>query len=128
MNLHMDPAPTLDVFNQPLECIVYYASGTGAVFAGARNPRPDRHLILGLVQLARMAIEERDAEVFQQVPAWSVTLERDGKVKALQPGLLIIRSTTGAAGVTAPPDHAEARRLARQAERHFTGTVRLDVP
>lgn len=102
--------------------------GPPEVFVRDGLPRPDRHLLLGLVQAVSMAVEERDPESVVFIESCSIRMERAGLLKELGSSLVIVRAEDGGIGVLAVGDPADARRRARRAVRWFTGTIRLDVP
>jgi hypothetical protein len=129
MKLLVTPPPTLSLFSMDLQLLILIEEDRAPeLILDNQMPRPDRHLLLGLVQGMAMAVEERDPESVAFIKGGSVRLLRDGNSKELRPGLLLARSTEGAIGVLATVDYGEARRLARKAVRWFTGTIRLDLP
>jgi hypothetical protein len=129
MRLFLDPSPSLEVFSQDLQTIISVeGENPPEVFVRDGLPRPDRHLLLGLVQAVSIAVEERDPESVVFMESCSIRIERAGLLKDLAPSLLIVRAEDGSVGALAIEDPAEARRRARKVVRWFTGTIRLDVP
>lgn len=91
-------------------------------------PKPDRHLLLGIVQTVNVAVEERDSDMVWFTPRCTVRLEGSGDTKIFDSGLILARDSKGAIGAFVIGDLPAGRRLARQGVRWFTGTIRLDVP
>ncbi len=129
MRLLIDPPPPLRVFGQELDLVIS-ASGQGPpkVFVKEGSVQPDRHFLLGVAQAVAMAVEEADSEFTAFMEADSLFLENAGPVKELSNGLIIVRGSDGTVGGLAVPDRSVARRLAREAVRWFTGSIRLDIP
>ncbi len=98
------------------------------MFVPEGRARHDRHLILGLAQTARMAAQEWDPESIAPAEGDRAVLERGQRTDVIDNGIIIIRSVDGGFGVVALTDRQSARRLSREAERYFTGSIRLDVP
>jgi hypothetical protein len=129
MKLHIDPSPPLETFGQQLELVICIKEGTlPDVHTMENSPKPDRHFLLGIVQTALIAIEESDQETTAFMDTDSVMLERGNELVPLNCQLLIVRSAAGSFAVLTGTDKALARRLAREAARRFTGTIRLDIP
>lgn len=129
MRLIVDPTPALALFQQDLGLIICVRDGLAPeIHVKGGLPKPDRHLLLGLMQTVAVAVGEMDRELVDFVETRSIVLDSDAGSMALLPGLVIARSTNGEFGVLAPQDTRQARVLARQALRWFTGTIRLDVP
>lgn len=129
MKLIANPPPALSFFRMDLQLVILIQEDRPPeVFLNDDMPRPDRHLLLGLVQSLALAVEEKDVEAVAFIGEAAVGLQRGKTLKELPPGLVLARSTSGAFGAVATVDHGEARRLARKAVRWFTGTIRLDVP
>jgi hypothetical protein len=129
MRITADPPLPLTVFSKELElAIIIGKEAIPEVLVSEGQPAPNRHLILGLVQSVMLAIEERDSDTVVFREGRSIWLCRAGEKKDLSRGLVIGKSWDGQFGVLAPCDWRDARQLARQAGRWFTGTVRLDVP
>ena len=129
MKLHIDPPPSLEIFRQKLELVVCIKEGDlPGVYAIETSAKPDRHFLLGIVQTALIAIEEADPESTAFMDTNSLTLERSNELIPLNCQLIIVRSAAGAFAALTGTDKALARRLAREAARRFTGTVRLDIP
>jgi hypothetical protein len=101
---------------------------TPQIYVGKDSPKPDRHLLLGIVQSVNVAVEERDPDMVKFMSRCSVRLDGSGAAKIFDSGLIIARDTHGAIAVLAIGDAPTGRRLARQGLRWFTGTIRLDVP
>lgn len=129
MRITTDPATLLPVFLEDLYLVILARDGMlPEVSVAEGTPAPDRHLVLGLVQSAVLAIEERDPETVVCKEYRSILLHRSGETKELAHGLVIGTSRDRSFGVLASCDWKEARRVARQTLRWFTGTVRLDIP
>jgi len=131
MKISVEPMLSLAVFSEDLQCIICIGDDDGAVpevYVDEGVPRPDRHLLLGLVQSILMAVEEADAEAVAFRQSCTVRLERPDETKDLNPGLIVVRSVSGKFGAVTTADPKDARRLARRAVRWFTGTIRLDIP
>lgn len=129
MILHIDPPPPLEVFGQQLELVICIKEGTIPVVHTIENSaKPDRHFLLGVVQTALITIEESDPESAVFMDTKSLTLERTNELIPLDCELIIARSAAGSLAVLTGTDKASARRLAREAARRLTGTIRLDIP
>lgn len=129
MKLHIDPPPRLEIFGQQLELAICIKEGAVPdVHTIENSAKPDRHFLLGIVQTALIAIEEADPESTAFMDTNSLTLERSNESIQLNCQLIIVRSAAGAFAVLTGTDQALARRLAREAARRFTGTIRLDIP
>jgi hypothetical protein len=129
MRLTIDPIPTIPQFNCELEIVILITQDRLPEVFGAEDlPRPDRHFLLGLVQTAAMAIGEQDPESVVFVENCSMQLDRAGESKDVAAGLAVVKNREGRFGTLVVGDWTTAGRLARQAVRWFTGTVRLDVP
>jgi hypothetical protein len=92
------------------------------------RPAPDRHLVLGMVQAAAMAIEERDRELVANMEGLDVRLMKQGLSEPLDADLVIVRSEAGRIGVLALGDDVYVRRVSRELLRYFTKMIRLDIP
>ncbi len=99
-----------------------------AIHVARGVPRPDRHMLLGIVQTMAIAIEEKDPESVAFLKERSVLLEVDGEVRETAAPLVVLRGTGGVMAALVMCEKEEARRIARKAVRHFTATIRLDVP
>lgn len=129
MRLRIDPTPSIPQLSEELEIVILIAEGLlPEVFSAEGLPKPDRHLVLGLVQTAAMAIGEQDAESVCHMENCTARLEKAGKSIDMTAPLVVVKTTDGRFGVLVAGEPASANRLARQAVRWFTGTVRLDVP
>jgi len=129
MILHIDPPPPLEVFGQRLELVICIKEAAPPVVHTIENSaKPDRHFLLGIVQTALIAIEESDPESAVFMDTNSLTLERSNELIQLDCELIIARGASGAFAVLTGTDKASARRLAREAARRLTGTIRLDIP
>ncbi len=129
MKLLMDPAPKLAVFCKDLDIVIHARDGgIPETYVEEGSPRPDRHMLLGIVQAAVIAVEESDNDSVATVSECPVMLRRLSDVKNLDPNLIVVKSGDGEIGVLAAGDSRDARRRVRDALRYFTGTVRLDVP
>ena len=129
MRLLLKPIPELEVFKHELELVIQFVDGAlPDVYWPEGMPRPDKHLLLGVIQTASMAVSEQDKEAFVLTPACQVILMRDNAEKLLSSDLVIVRSEEGKLGVLAIGDMPTARRRIREVVRYFTGTVRLDIP
>jgi hypothetical protein len=129
MRLIVDPAPHLSLFHKDLGLVICVEDGgTPEIHVKEGLPKPDRHLLLGLMQTASMAVSERDPELVVFMDARSILLEEGAVSKSVPRDLVIVRGEDGAVGVLASQDAHQARVVVRQALRWFTGTIRLDVP
>ncbi|MBI5571939.1 MAG: hypothetical protein HY914_18495 [Desulfomonile tiedjei] len=130
MRLLVDPSPQLPVFSEGLELVICVdVDAIPEIYLKLGVPKPDRHLVLGIMQSASMAVSESDPELMTFLEPVTVVLSRsDGSSKKLGAGLIVVRSEDGHLGVLSAVDPPQARRLAREALRWFTGTIRLDIP
>lgn len=129
MKLNISPNPPNPFFGDELDIVILIGEDRlPEVFPGEDQPRPDRHLLLGLVQAVSMAIGERDPESVVFLDDGSVQLDRSGESTDVAAGLVIAKSGCGRFAALVLGDPTAAGRLARQAVRWFTGTVRLDIP
>ncbi|MBI5250806.1 MAG: hypothetical protein HY912_15050 [Desulfomonile tiedjei] len=129
MRLLVDPLPKLGLFDSELELVVCIREDTPPeVFLMDGKPRPDRHLLLGIMQMIVVAVEEMDRTSLEFTDSCSIRLERNGEKRDIDSHLTVVRSVDGRFGALAIGDPRQVRRLARQAERWFTGTIRLDIP
>lgn len=129
MRLLIDPSPSLAVFSRDLQTVISVEDEKPPeVFVPEDVPRPDRHLLLGLVQAISVAVEERDPESVVFMESCSIRLEKSGHVKDLKASLVVVRGEEGGMAALAVGVPAQARRTARKLVRWFTGTIRLDVP
>jgi hypothetical protein len=129
MNLRVEPPVLLASFDSDLELVVCIgAERPPEILTDRGQPKPDRHLLLGIVQSLVMAVEERDEDLVAFHGWRTISLNVDGQSRELACDMLIFRTMNGRIGAVAPEDVAVARSLARKALRWFTGTIRLDVP
>jgi hypothetical protein len=130
MRLLVDPSPQLPVFGEGLELVICVdVDAIPEIYLNQGVPKPDRHLLLGIMQSAAMAVSESDPELMTFLePAMVVLSRSDGSSKKLGAGLIVVRTEDGHLGVLSAVDPPQARRLAREALRWFTGTIRLDIP
>lgn len=129
MRLVTEPPASLPAFTEELELVIRLGEGDAPkIYLGEDSPKPDRHLLLGIVQSVSVAVEERDPDMVRFVSPCSVRLDGSGAVKVFDSGLIIARDTQGAIAALVIGDALAGRRLARQGLRWFTGMIRLDVP
>ena len=129
MKLVIDPEPKLELFSQDLELVIHIVDGAiPEVYKPKNAPSPDRHLMVGLAQMAEMAVSERDPETFTLLETGVIKLINLDIETDLIPTFFIARSETGKLGILAFGDRSDARKRAREAVRYFTGTIRLDIP
>jgi hypothetical protein len=129
MRLIVDPIPPSPLVEKDLGLVICLEDGQAPeIFVKEGLPKPDRHLLLGLMQTVAVAVSEKDPELVVFIDARSIVLRTESGSRPVRPGLVIARSEDGAVGVLVTPDTQQARVLARQALRWFTGTIRLDVP
>ena len=129
MKLLVDPRPAPDIFDKELELVICVTEGVPPeIYIRAGHAKPDRHFLLGMARTALMAIQEMDPETTVLMNTKSTLLRTGDSTKPLGHELIIVKSTDGAFAALACPDAALAKRLARQAVRQLTGTIRLDVP
>ena len=129
MRLIVDPEPSLPLFQQDLDLVICVEEGLAPEIQVKRGlPKPDRHLLLGLVQTVAMVVGEMDRELVCFMGTRSIELHTEDGTKTVKPGLVIARTAEGSFGVLAGEDKRHARVLARDALRWFTGTIRLDIP
>jgi hypothetical protein len=129
MKLLVDPLPSLPLFSLEPELVIQIQEDRPPeVYVEEGLPRPDRHLLLGIVQSILVAVEEMDPESVELMSTFTIKLDRAGAFKELGVGLLIVRVRDGRFGALIAGDSLLARRLARQGVRWFTGAIRLDIP
>jgi hypothetical protein len=127
--LLIDPLPSLPFFSLEPELVIQIQEDRPPeVYVEEGLPRPDRHLLLGIVQSVLVAVEEMDPESVELMGTCKIKLDRAGAVKELGVGLLIVRVLDGRFGALIVGNSRLAVRLARQGVRWFTGTIRLDIP
>ncbi len=129
MKLIFDPLPSLPLFALDPELVIRIEEDQPAeVYIGEDLPKPDRHLLLGIAQSILVAVEEMDPESVELISRCTVKLDRADEAKEFDPGMIIVRVKDGRFGALIVGDARYALRLARQAVRRFTGTIRLDIP
>jgi hypothetical protein len=129
MKLVIDPLPSLSLFSLDAELVIQIEEDRPPeVYVEEGLPRPDRHLLLGIVQSVLVAVEEMDPESVELMSTCTIKLDRAGEVKEFGSGLVIVRAKDGRFGTLIVGDSWLALRLARQGLRWFTGTIRLDIP
>ncbi len=129
MRLLIDPLPTLPLFSLDPELVIRFAEDLPPeVYVEEGQPRPDRHLLLGIAQSVLVAVEEMDPESVELMGTCAIKLDRANQIKELDAGLVIVKVRNGRIGALVVGDSRLALRLARQAVRWFTGTIRLDIP
>lgn len=129
MRLLIDPLPSLPLFLLDAELVIRFAEDLPPeVYIEEGHPRPDRHLLLGIAQSVLVAVEEMDPESVELIGTCAIKLDRANEIKELGAGLVIVRVRDGGFGALVVGDSQLALRLARQAVRWFTGTIRLDIP
>ena len=129
MKLLVSPLPQLQLFGSELELVICLREDSPPeVFLEEKKPRPDRHMLLGMMQTIVMAVEEMDPTFVEFAENCSLRLVRNGEERGIDSGLTIVRSVDGRYGAIAEGDPKQVRRLARRAERWFTGAIRLDIP
>lgn len=90
--------------------------------------KPDRHFLVGLIQLCTVAVEEKDSEVVVFAPGQSVILEMNDRKNVISSGIVVFRTSKGHIRCICLHDATVGRRVMRVALRSFTGTIRLDIP
>lgn len=112
-----------------LELAIHAGQGERAeVFLGAGISKPDRHFVIGMVQLAAVAVEEKDPDFVSFIPDLSLSLLHDGQETPIGNGLFIFKTEEGRIGCVSALDPKSSTRVVREALRQLTGTIRLDVP
>ncbi|MBI4964341.1 MAG: hypothetical protein HY913_13775 [Desulfomonile tiedjei] len=122
------PGP-LPVFAEELQLVIRVDEDEAPqTYVPDGSHKPDRHLLLGIVQSINIAVEERDPEVVEFREPCTIRLEGSGDIKTFETGMIIARASEGAIGALVIGDPTTGRRLARKGLRWFTGTIRLDIP
>lgn len=103
-------------------------TGIPGVYVAEDLPRPDRHLLLGMVQVIAVAVQENDPDAFEHMDSASMELRTSRESRSLTSGLIVARARDGSFGALGVGDLGSVRAVARKALRYFTGTVRLDIP
>ncbi len=125
----MNPESRLPVFSKTPELVMFLTKGRSPEILMPKNsPKPDRHLLLGLIESVSLAVREKDTDTTEIIPNVSVRVKRGDVVKELASGVIVLRAVDGTFGAVGTDDHAVAKNILRDAVRYFTGTVRLDVP
>lgn len=129
MRLKISPKPDFTLLDVELDLVIaLYEEKPPEVFLQSGTPRPDRHYLLGMAQTIVVAVEESDKESVIFLESGEAELQESGEARILDSNLLIVRSIEGRFSAVVFGDPHQARRLARRAERWFTGTIRLDIP
>lgn len=129
MRLVIEPAPSLGILSKDVDLVIELKeSGLPEIYVDLGQPRPDRHLVLGLAQCAAIAIEEQDVESTLFTMDCSIKLNRENDFVPLRGPLIVARTTDGKFGVIAIGDGTTSIRLMRRAIRYFSGTIRMDLP
>jgi hypothetical protein len=129
MRLKISPAPGLALLDTELDLVIaLYEERSPEIFLHDGTAQPDRHFLLGMAQTIVVAVEESDKDSVLFLESGAAELEKSGELRILDSNLLIVRSIDGRFSAIVFRDPHQARRLARRAERWFTGTVRLDIP
>lgn len=130
MKLRIYPQPDNEALQKPLQLLITVEpDGRPEVYTREGGLKPDRHLVLGIAQSMAVLIEEKDPDTVVFSDAATVGLELDGSIQTLTSGLIIVRTQEdGAIAALVLGEPSSGRRLARQAVRALTGTIRLDVP
>ena len=129
MKLIIDRPTGLSLFSSDLDVVIALEnSGIPEIFVAKDLPRPDRHLLLGMVQVVAVAVQENDPETFSRLDSASVELQSSAQSGSLTAPLIVARARDGAFGALGIGDLQSVRTVARKAVRYFTGTIRLDIP
>lgn len=129
MKLTIQPDPKLDIFRDNLElAICVRENQTPEILIEEGLPRPDRHLLLGIVQAITIAAEENDEEMLEVSDNCTVAVHFAGEKKFAEQVLVIVRSQNGRFAAFFNGDRRTAKSFAKKALRWFTGTIRLDIP
>ncbi|MDQ1240315.1 MAG: hypothetical protein QG577_2501 [Thermodesulfobacteriota bacterium] len=117
------------LIDRELDVVIHARHDAGVeVYQDAGVIRPDRHFLIGMVQLSSVAIEEKDGDFVSFVRDQTITLNQDGHDMPIGEGLFIFKTTDGQVGCLSSLDPRSSLRLVRVALRQLTGTIRLDVP
>jgi hypothetical protein len=129
MRLLADPSPQLQLLNSDLELVICIREESPPeVFVEEGKPKPDRHMLLGIMQTIVIAVEEMDRTFVEFSDDCSLKLAMNGEIREIDAELTIVRSVDGSFGAIVRGGARQARKLARRGERWFTGTIRLDIP
>ncbi len=128
MRLTINTPIDSDFFTHKLQVVIAATKdGTPGIFFSDNLPKPDRHLLLGMAQSVLFAVQESDADIVIFADSCEVVLHSNG-LHSLNPDLLIARDEFGEYKVIAVNPKQQAKKVAGQMLRWFTGTIRLDVP
>ena len=129
MRIQTDKPVPLEGIEGELELVITAKQDkTPEIHLAAGRPVPDRHLVLGVVQAAAIAIEERDPEMVAFMEGLAVTLGKRDTWEPVDADLLVARSGRGKIGVLVLVEPARVRRVSRELLRYFTKMIRLDIP
>ncbi len=129
MKLVVNPPPVLSVFGNDLDVVIAVGeTDIPGIYLAEDRPRPDRHLLLAMIQVISMAVQENDLETFERMDSASVELQGAQSVGNLTSKLIVVRARDGSFGALGVGELKSLRALARKAVRYFTGTIRLDIP
>ncbi len=129
MRIQTDKTVPLQAIEGELELVITAKQDkTPEIHRAEGRPVPDRHLVLGIIQAAAMAIEERDPELVAFMEGIVVTLWKQGTREPIDADLVVIRCYKGKIGVLVLVGQAEVRRVSRELLRYFTKMIRLDIP
>ncbi len=128
MKLYVDPPPSLRLFQQEIDLLICIRGAEFPnIYTRENSAKPDRHFLLGVLQAAMIAVDEQDEDTVAFIDSPRLSLEKSNELIQLSCQMLIITNKTAFAVLTGT-DKAMAKRLIREAARHFTGMIRLDIP
>jgi hypothetical protein len=129
MKLLSDLTSVSPVLRESLQLVIEIKfDSIPGIYVAQGMPRPDRHMLLGLVQTMAIAIEEQDTESVVFLRDRSILFDIDGEVREIIAPLVVMRGETGVMAALIMCEHEDARRIARKAVRYFTSKIRLDIP
>ena len=129
MRIQTDKPVPLEGLEGELELVITAKQDkTPEIHVAEGRSVPDRHLVLGMVQAAAIAIEERDSELVAFMDGLGVTLGKQDTWVPIDADLLVVRSGRGKIGVLVLVEQAQVRRVSRELLRYFTKMIRLDIP
>lgn len=129
MKLIIQPDPKLDIFTDDLElAILVREDQLPEILIEEGLPRPDRHLLLGIVQAITIAAEENDEDMLEVAENACMSLQSTGVKRFSEPVLVIVRARSGRFAGFFNGDRRTAKNFSKKALRWFTGTIRLDIP
>lgn len=129
MRIQTDKPVPLEGLDGELELVITAKQDkTPEIHLAESRPVPDRHLVLGMVQAAAIAIEERDPELVAFMEGLGVTLGKQGTWVTIDADLVVVRSEMGRIGVLVLVEQDRVRRVSREVLRYFTKMIRLDIP